>query len=146
MTFSNTLIRGGNRALDFFLRVNPGEVLNAGTPLEKSNNPAGAMMVASKFLLADAVNPDTGLVDYRRLRASDAYARFRRITRQLSTFETSNLGHGPALTAFWINLYNALIIDAIVHFGIQGSIMIRPGIFRQAAYTVGGMRFSADEI
>ena len=146
MTLSNTLIRGSNRALDFFLRVNPGYILNDGTPIEKSQDPAGVMMKASKFLLADAVNPDTGLVDYRSLRASDAYARFRGITRQLSTYETSDLGHGPALMAFWINLYNALIIDAVVHFGIQGSIMSRPGIFRQAAYNVGGMRFSADEI
>jgi hypothetical protein len=146
MTPSNTLVRGGNRALDFLLRVHPGEVLNDGAPIEKSKNPAGAMMKASKFLLANAVNPDTGLVDYRGLRASDAYARFRGITRQLSTYETSDLGHDPALMAFWINLYNALIIDAVVHFGIQGSIMNRPGIFRQAAYNVGGMRFSADEI
>ena len=146
MTLSNTLVRGGNRALDFFLRVNPGEVLNVGAAIEKSKYPARAMMKASKFLLADAVNPDTGLVDYRGLRASDAYAQFRGITRQLSRYETSDLGHGPALTAFWINLYNALIIDAVVHFGIQGSIMNRPGIFRQAAYNVGGMRFSADEI
>ena len=146
MTLSNTLVRGGNRALDFFLRVNPGEILNTGAPIEESKDPAGAMMRASKLLLADAVNPDTGLVDYRGLRASDAYARFRGIARQLSTYETSGLGHGPALMAFWINLYNALIIDAIIHFGIQGSIMNRPGIFRQAAYNVGGMRFSADEI
>jgi len=146
MTRSNTLIRGGNHALDFFLRVKPEEILNAGAPTEKSEQPAAAMMKASKLLLADAVNPDTGLVDYRGLRESDAYARFRGITRQLSTYETSDLGHGPALMAFWINLYNALIIDAVVHFGIQGSIMNRPGIFRQAAYNVGGMRFSADEI
>ena len=146
MTLSNALIRGGNRALDFFLRVNPEEILNAGAPTEESEHPAAAMMKASKLLLADAVNPDTGLVDYRGLRESDAYARFRGIARQLSTYETSDLGHGPALIAFWINLYNALIIDAVVHFGIQGSIMNRPGIFRQAAYNVGGMRFSADEI
>jgi len=72
MTLSNTLIRGSNRALDFFLRVNPGYILNDGTPIEKSKDPAGVMMKASKFLLADAVNPDTGLVDYRSLRASDA--------------------------------------------------------------------------
>ncbi len=146
MTLANTLIRGGNRALDFFLRVDPREVLNTGTPAEKSSNPARAMMKASKSLLADAVNPETGLVDYVSLRESDVYAQFRGITRQLSTCKPSDLGHGYALMTFWINLYNALIIDAVVRFGIQGSIMSRPGIFRQAAYNVGGMRFSADEI
>jgi len=146
MTLPDTLIQGGNRALDFFLRVNPLEILNAGTPSEKSSNPAQAMMKASKFLLADAVDPDTGLVDYHNLRKSDAYAHFRGITRQLSACKLSDLGQGPALMAFWINLYNALIIDAVVSFGIKSSIMSRPGIFRQAAYNVGGMRFSADEI
>jgi len=44
MTLSNTLVRGGNRALDFFLRVNPGEILNTGAPIEESKDPAGAMM------------------------------------------------------------------------------------------------------
>lgn len=146
MTFPDTLIQGGNRALDFFLRIDPREILNAGTPSEKSSDPARAMMKASKSLLADAVNPDTGLVDYHSLRESDTYAQFRGITRQLSACKPSDLGRGPALLAFWINLYNALIIDAVVRFGIKGSIMSRPGIFRQAAYNVGGMRFSADEI
>ncbi len=146
MTLPNTLIRVGNRALDFFLRVNPREVLNSGSPTEKPSNPARAMMKASKSLLADAVNPETGLVDYVSLRESDAYAQVRGITRQLSACKPSDLGHGSALMTFWINLYNSLIIDAVVRFGIQGSIMSRPGIFRQAAYNVGGMRFSADEI
>ncbi len=146
MTLLNALMSGGNRALDFFLRVDPGEVLNTGTPAEKSGNPARAMMKASKFLLADAVDAETGLVDYRGLRESDTYAQFREITSQLSVCKPSDLGHGPAMMAFWINLYNALIIDAVVHFGIRGSIMSRPGIFRQAAYNVGGLQFSADEI
>ncbi len=146
MTLADTLIRGGNRTFDFFLRVNPGDVLNAGTPTEKSSNPARAMMKASKSLLAVALDPDTGLIDYRSLRESDAYTQFRGITRQLSACKPGDLGHGPALMTFWINLYNALIIDAVVSFDIQGSIMSRPGIFRHAAYNVGGLRFSADEI
>ena len=146
MTLANTLNRGGNRALDFFLRIDPQEVLNAGPITEKSTNPARAMMKASKSLLADAVNPVTGWVDYASLRESDAYVQFREITRQLSTCKPSDLGLGSALMTFWINVYNALIIDAVVHYGIQGSIMSRPGIFRQAAYDVGGMRFSAEGI
>ncbi|HUS85250.1 MAG TPA: DUF547 domain-containing protein [Anaerolineales bacterium] len=146
MTLPDTIIRGGNRALDFFLRVDPRDVLNAGIPTEKSSNPARAMMKASKFLLANAVNPDTGFVDYRSLRKSDAYAQFRGVAYQLSECKPSDLGQGPALMTFWINLYNALIIDAVVRFGVRGSVMSRPGIFRQAAYNVGGMRFSADEI
>jgi hypothetical protein len=146
MTLSNPLISGSNRTLDFLLRVDPGEVLNTGTHAEKLSNPARAMMKASKSLLADAIDADSGLVDYRGLRESDAYAQFREITSQLSVCKPNDLGHGPALTAFWINLYNALIIDAVVHFDIRGSMMSRPGIFRQAAYNVGGMRFSADEI
>lgn len=146
MTLTDTFIRGGNRALDFSLGVKSVEVLNSGTSTEKSDNPARAMMKASKSLLADGVNPNSGLVDYRRLREGDAYAQFRRISRQLSECDPDDIGHGPVRMAFWINLYNALIIDAVVRFSIEGSIMSRPGIFRQAAYNVGGMRFSADEI
>ena len=146
MTLPNTLIRGGNRALDILLRAKPKEVLNIGISAAKSSNPARTMMITSRTLFAAAVDVETGLVDYRSLRESDAFGQFREITRQLSACEPGDLGQGPALKAFWINLYNALIIDAVFHYGIRGSIMSRPGIFRQAAYNIGGERFSADEI
>ncbi len=52
--------------------------------------------------------------------------------------------------AFWINVYNALVIDAVIAFGVEESVtegvagVVR--FFRCAAYNVGGQRFSAEDI
>ena len=44
-------------------------------------------------------------------------------------------------------MYNSLIIDAVIHFGIQKSVWEAGwGFFRKAAYNIGGLRYSADDI
>ncbi len=52
--------------------------------------------------------------------------------------------------AFWINLYNALVIDAVIAFGVRDSVgeghAGRLRFFRRAAYAVGGFRLSCDDI
>jgi hypothetical protein len=48
--------------------------------------------------------------------------------------------------AFWINLYNALIIDAVISFGVQGSVQRARGFFWRAAYNIGGRRYAAHDI
>jgi hypothetical protein len=51
--------------------------------------------------------------------------------------------------AFWINLYNTLVLDAVIALGVQRSVMERRAgmaFFRQAAYIVGGQRMSCDDI
>jgi hypothetical protein len=47
---------------------------------------------------------------------------------------------------FWINLYNALIIHAVIAYGIEKKVNEVRGIFEKAAYIVGGYRFSANDI
>jgi hypothetical protein len=46
--------------------------------------------------------------------------------------------------AFWINLYNVLILDAVIHFQLEGRVPF--SLFQKAAYNVCGHRFSADDI
>jgi hypothetical protein len=48
--------------------------------------------------------------------------------------------------AFWINLYNALILDAVISYRVSGSLRARFSLFRRAAYDVAGHRFSAEDI
>jgi hypothetical protein len=56
------------------------------------------------------------------------------------------LGNRSQQIAFWINLYNALILHGVIHYKVSGSMLRDPGFFRRVAYDVGGMRFSADDI
>ncbi|MFQ5501045.1 MAG: DUF547 domain-containing protein [Phycisphaerae bacterium] len=48
--------------------------------------------------------------------------------------------------AFWINLYNALVIHGALHFRIRRSITEIRGFFRRAAYLVGGHIYTLDII
>jgi hypothetical protein len=52
--------------------------------------------------------------------------------------------------AFWINLYNALVIHAVIQENVQNSVTESwlgiLSFFQRAAYTVGGLRFSLTDI
>lgn len=48
--------------------------------------------------------------------------------------------------AFWLNVYNALVIDALRTFGVHGSVLDTRGFFHRAAYTICHHRFSLADI
>ena len=146
MGFRGNAIRTGNRFVDLVLGVRSEEVLNPGGAIEGPDNPAAELMRVSKDLQAEAIDPDTGLVDYSGLNSHEIYTKFKLTTQSLPLCMPNDIGTGSARLAFWINVYNVLIIDAVIHYQIRGSMMRRPGIFRQAAYNIGGMRFSAEDI
>ena len=51
-----------------------------------------------------------------------------------------------ARLAFWINAYNALVLDGLGALGIRGSVRELPDFFGRIGYRVGGLVVSADEI
>lgn len=73
-------------------------------------------------------------------------AAYRERSQALRTFDPALLATREQRLAGWINLYNALIIDAVRTLGITESIRQVPGFFRQAAYQIGGQRYSAELI
>jgi len=99
-----------------------------------------------QVMQAEAFDPVAGTVDYRRLAGSESYARYRRCTAGLKGFDPGSLGSREEQVAFWINLYNALIIDAVIALGLKSAVREDVGFFRRAAYVIGGQRYSADDI
>jgi hypothetical protein len=100
---------------------------------------------------AEVISPDGRRVDYARLRTGEAYGRYRSTcSPQLRRFDPGALATREERLAFWINLYNALIVDAVIAFEIQRSVTEgRLGLlafFRRAAYDVSGRRVSCDDI
>jgi hypothetical protein len=88
-------------------------------------------------------------VDYAALRASPLYGDFRIYTAKLRAFDPAALTDQNARLALWINMYNALVLDAVIAFGVRRNVMERRAgmnFFRQAAYLVGGQRVSCDDI
>jgi hypothetical protein len=140
------LIRAANRILDWLLGIAPDEVLNPKANVPPSSDPAIALRRRANAMRANAMDPNTGEIDYDALAGSQAYAEFRNLTRTLGRYTLQDMGDRQSQKAFWINLYNALILDAVISYGLRGSLQTQLGIFRRAAYTVGGLRFSADDI
>jgi hypothetical protein len=111
-------------------------------------DPAAELVDLLHEVLSRGLVDDGRKVDYAALR-SCLYNEFRRCTGKLRVFDPSTLPNRNARLAFWINLYNTLVLDGVIALGVQRSVMEgRAGItfFRQAAYIVGGQRMSCDDI
>ncbi|GKV03734.1 hypothetical protein SLEP1_g15985 [Rubroshorea leprosula] len=77
--------------------------------------------------------------------AAMALKRFRLLVEQLARVDPSHLSCNEKL-AFWINLYNALIMHAYLAYGVPRSDIKLFSLMQKAAYTVGGFSFSAADI
>jgi hypothetical protein len=107
--------------------------------------------VKLKEILTTATDEDGSYVDYSKVIDDPAYHSFKEsLTPRLKSFDPILLGTREERLAFWINLYNALVMDGVITFGVKKSIldMGMAGLifFRKAAYLVGGQRISCDDI
>ncbi|XP_015167852.1 uncharacterized protein [Solanum tuberosum] len=78
-------------------------------------------------------------------RASYAISNYRVLVEQL---ERVNLSQMETINkmAFWINLYNSLVMHAYLAYGIPQNSLRRLALFHKAAYNVGGQVISANAI
>lgn len=140
-----------HRWVDARYGITPADILNGG-PGSPGPGQADGGWLASEALLrmramqVAAIDVERGAVDYQRLRDSAAYAEYRDFTRNLRGFDPSALRSNQERLAFWINLYNALILDAAVAYGARTTVNAIRGFFWRAAYAVGGRRYSSIEI
>ncbi len=140
-------------ALDLALGVRKDEVLNQADRrgATRTGSDVGAALTDSiQEMLNTAVDANGKHVDYAHLRESAAYQRYRSEFRPLlATLNLSTLTKRREQLAFWINLYNALVIDAVLSYGVRQSVTegrSGMGFFRRAAYMIGGQRFSCEDI
>jgi len=136
------------RLFDALLRINADVLNDSSAAIAQTVNGTVAAQLKKHIrrIETEAIDPITGLVDYTRLRASTLFREYRILTAQLPAFALDRLATREEKLAFWLNLYNALIIDGIIHFGIRETVREDAGFFRRVAYNVGGFRFSADDI
>ncbi len=150
MTTKDHFVHLRERALDILSGNGKPDVLNLSSTGKESisGDPAFSLRNALQNLLAGFMD-GTGQVDYGALRSHPAYAAFRAGTASLETFDPSSLPTAQSRLAFWINLYNTLILDAVIALTIRRSVTERLAglsFFHRAAYRVGGQRLSADDI
>ncbi|XP_020248862.1 uncharacterized protein LOC109826268 [Asparagus officinalis] len=77
--------------------------------------------------------------------ASCAISNYRLLVEQLERVDASALENNVKL-AFWINVYNCLIMHAYLSYGIPHSSLRRMALFNKAAYNIGGHTISANAI
>lgn len=140
-------------ALGLVSGTRAGEVLNA-PPAPGLAPPgpelAGQLGAAVRALKIAAASDDGASFDYTALRTSAAYATYvEHLTPMLHRFDPACLATRGECTAFWINLYNGMILDGVVAYGVRRSVregLAGPGFFHRIAYRVAGLRLSADDI
>jgi hypothetical protein len=144
----SVLNRGYHHALDAVLRVDGSSSLNEGRGEGRAGGAdiAQELRAAMQAMTAEAFDAERGGVDYGRLKTSGAYAEYRECTTHLLGFDLGMLETREEKLAFWMNLYNALVIDAVIEFGVGKSVRDDTGFFRRAAYKIRGLRFSADDV
>ena len=134
--------------IDLLLMVDRKHVLSAEGSVGTSNaETAAELRTIIDELKVEAFATEKGTVNYRGLKDSQTYKIYKDCVGKLKRFDLSFLSSREEQLAFWINMYNSLIIDAVIHFGIQKSVWEAGwGFFRKAAYNIGGLRYSADDI
>ena len=115
LTRGITLTSIANQFLDVILGVSQSDVLNDGVLNPPVENPAQVLMLTANAMRSETIDPNMGQLDYRKLSQSQTYSSFRALARSLPHFTIEEIGDRHHQVAFWINIYNALILDAIIH-------------------------------
>ncbi|XP_042511482.1 uncharacterized protein LOC122086611 isoform X2 [Macadamia integrifolia] len=76
-------------------------------------------------------------------RASYAIDNYRLLVEQLERVNVKQM-ESSAQMAFWINVYNSLVMHAYLAYGIPHGSLRRMALFHKAAYNIGGHVISAD--
>lgn len=151
---NDLFIQARNSIINRITGVHTDLVLNASRiSLENfSSRDAAAevKMAMDQFKMA-AMDENGYKVNYAELRGSRAYDEYRNYcSPRLRNFDPALLNTQGERFAFWINLYNALVLDGVINFKVNSSVTeTRLGIFsffRKAAYNAGGERLSLDDI
>lgn len=87
-----------------------------------------------------------GQVNYAALKGSQTYTELKEAARWLHGVRPSDFESDDERIAFWMNLYNVLVIHGIIHLEIAASIMEVPSFFAKVAYRVGEQSFTSDDI
>lgn len=123
-------------------------VLNDGAreAVPPGEDPASDLMESIGNLKRLFYDTRRGRVDYRTMGSSEAYGRYRRRAAALKDFNLETLETREGKMAFWINLYNTLVIQGIIELGIDDSVREISNFFKSVCYRIGPHNFSADDI
>ena len=89
---------------------------------------------------------EAGRVNYDAMKKSASYKKYLALAGQLNHFDPFSLKTDDEKKAFWINIYNILIIHGVVDLDIKNSVQEVFNFFGRISYTIGGLYFTPDDI
>ncbi|KAG2502191.1 hypothetical protein HYH03_000678 [Edaphochlamys debaryana] len=128
-----------------------GEPLNVGFFWTGPARPASEVASSLRGLILELydahLSPDGRSVSYGAIRADPRFARFVAATAELQKVDLSPLPRSE-LMALGLNLYNALIVHALVALRMtrMGSAERATFFSRTAKYCIGGLDYTADDL
>ncbi len=117
-----------------------------GSQLSLSLNPGQELMASIGYLKDKFYNLQKGLVDYKAMKKSTEYSKYQKISAGLRRFDPAGLSSTEEKKAFWINLYNTIVVHGILELNIASSVREVADFFSCIAYRIGDFTFSADDI
>lgn len=132
------------RLLNFMLRD---IVLNTGEdPCTISHDILSQKMLSAIKAIKVQCYTDSGTVDYSAIKESAEYGEYRKLTDCLRDYNLNLLTDNRERLAFWINLYNTIVVDGIAALGIKETVKEVSHFFSVIRYQIGGFSFSPNDI
>jgi len=96
-------------------------------------------------LFANFLSESGKTVDYKGMGASPLWGKFKKMATQLQRVNVEKLSHDEKL-AFFINIYNVLVIHGTVEKGVPANNYQRYKFFSGTSYLIGGYTLSLNDI
>lgn len=87
-----------------------------------------------------------GRVAYELMNESDLYADYKKVALSLQRFDPGCLTSKEERIAFWVNLYNVIVIHGVIELDIKDSVKEVSRFFRRVCYDIDGNHYTPDDI
>ncbi len=123
-------------------------VLNQGQPHERVSikDIAPKLRHTMNLLRGAYFDANKGRVAYEQMAESEVYSHYVDIARNLNQFDPGWLNGKGDKIAFWINLYNVIVVHGVVWFRVQDSVKEVSHFFKRIKYNIGGRLYSPEDI
>ena len=129
-------------------RLRKKRVLNGSKEYRGAASPglASDLMAAIGDLKNGFYELGRGRVDYEAVKRSREYREYLEMAARLQAFDLGALTSYEEKLAFWINLYNTIVVHGIVELGVTSSVREIPHFFSHLSYRIGKFTFSPEEM
>jgi GH15 family glucan-1,4-alpha-glucosidase len=123
-------------------------VLNEGEPQKRTGNQATAHRLRKlmNMLQGAFFETATGRIAYEKMASSALFQEYHQCSLALQNMDLAILKGRSRQLAFWINLYNVIVLHGVVELRIRHSVREVPRFFRRIRYRIGTQEFSPDDI